>query len=341
MFLRDRESILQHFKNIVGSPFDASGNRRTLVLMVRKYPVDEWLDSSIGMLKLQVANEGVVDLLLNLLCSAKAAGVDTNNFVVFSGQQEYCTLIESLGVKAVLHKSLGDMPKEAAESYANRVFTKMMWLKVTSVYAALMSGFHVLFQDVDLVWMQDPIPFLVQHEKYDIIFMDDGARTPRFAPYFTNTGFYFVRNTPKSLHLLHRLSLAVGEIDFTASHQATLIRHMTELQGAFGLQILVLNDREFPSGRMYHEQQRYVNDVKKHRVTPYVWHMCWTANRDQKVVYYKDLGLWFLPVTDYGSHMCESAPSLLEHFHRHPGANIYDTCCTTGDYWKSYKKATP
>lgn len=263
MFLRDRASIIEHFKSIVGEPIDANGNRRTLTLMV--------------------ANEGVLDLLINLLCSARAANVDVNNFVVFSGQPEYCKMIESLGVKAIYHASLGDMPKEAAESYADRVFTKLMWLKVTSVYTALHAGFHVLFQDVDLVWIKDPVPYLLQHDRYDVIFMDDGARTPRFAPYFTNTGFYFVRHTPKTLHLLHRLSLAVGEIDFTASHQATLIRHLTEIQGAFGLQILVLDDREFPSGRMYHEQQRYVEDVKNHKVVPFVWHMCWTANRGQKV----------------------------------------------------------
>ena len=223
--------------------------------------------------------------MLNLLCSARAANVDLRNFVVFSGQQEYCNVIETMGVKAFYHPSLGDLPKEAAGNYADRVFTKMMWLKVTSVYLTLATGFHVLFQDVDLVWVKDPVTFLENQDKYDIIFMYDGARTPRFAPYFTNTGFYFVRQTAVTIQLFHRLVLAVGEIEYTASHQATLIRRITEAQGAFGLQILILDDRQFPSGRMYHEQHKYVQDVKDHVVVPYVWHMCWTANRSQKVPY--------------------------------------------------------
>ena len=113
--------------------------------------------------------------------------------------------------------------------------------------------------------------------------MDDGARTPRFAPYFTNTGFYYVRRNEKTLYMMEKLLKAVGEIDYTASHQATLIRHLTETQAAFGLQILVLDDNLFPSGRMYHEHPEFVHKVVQHKSHPYVWHMCWTANRDQKV----------------------------------------------------------
>ncbi len=224
-----------------------------------------------------------MDLLLNFLCSAKAAQLDMTEFVIFLGQQESVETIEAMGVHAFFHASLGDMPKQAADHYMDKTFGKIMWLKITSVYVALHAGFHVLFQDVDLVWMKNPIPYLESLVSHDIIFMDDGARTPRFAPYFTNTGFYFVRHNARTLYLLERLILSAGELDYTASHQATLIRHLTETQASFGLQIFVLDDRMFPSGRMYHEQQAYVENVKNHVVTPFVWHMCWTANRNQKV----------------------------------------------------------
>ena len=147
------------------------------------------------------------------------------------------------------------MPKLAAESYADRTFAKVMWIKATAVYIALAAGFDILFQDVDLVWMRDPIAYL--HDKllsqdilspsekstantdkspsssssavplssYDILFMDDGARTPRFAPYFTNTGFYFVRHNERTNYFMERLLRSYGEILFTASHQATFIRY--------------------------------------------------------------------------------------------------------------------
>jgi hypothetical protein len=88
---------------------------------------------------------------------------------------------------------------------------------------------------------------------------------------------------------LERLIRSVGEISYTSSHQATLIRHLTESIALINLKILVLPDDQFPSGRMYHEQKEFVLDVKEHRKTPYVWHMCWTDNRDQKVNIFKML----------------------------------------------------
>lgn len=160
------------------------------------------------------------------------------------------------------------------------------------MYISIAAGFNVLFQDVDLVWMRDPVPYLVAQEKHDIIFMDDGARTPRFAPFFTNTGFYFVRHNERTEYFAERLLKSVGEIDYTASHQATLIRYLTETQAAFGLQVLVLDDNLFPSGRMYHEHPEFVEAVKGYSKHPYVWHMCWTANRDQKVVIFSSGHDW-------------------------------------------------
>eukprot|EP01035_Chromulina_nebulosa_P017974 gene17974-23606_t len=173
----------------------------------------------------------------------------------------------------------GSVPREAADTYADRTFTKLMWLKVTSVYVALYAGFDVIFQDADLVWIKDPTEFLHEQKNYDMIFMDDGARTMRFGPLFTNTGFYYIRNCEKTLYL-----------------QEKLIRS---------------------AGQMYHHQQEYVNQVKKHEIIPYVWHMCWTDNREQKVHHLKDIGMWFLQESEF---MQDDI--------------VTKVCCVSGDYWK-------
>jgi len=239
----------------MGPPVDSQGNTRTALLMV--------------------ANEGVLDLVLNFMCSTSAAGIDMSSFVVFLGQEEYKDVVVAMGGKAMYHKALGEMPAQSAESYADRTFSRVMWLKVTSVYIALSAGFNVIFQDADLVWMADPVPFLMSGErlKYDSIFMDDGARTPRFSPFFTNTGFYFLRRSERVMLMQERMIRSVGEISYTASHQATFIRHLTESHYAFGLQILILDDNLFPSGQMYHHQPAFVGLVKNYEKKPYVWHM--------------------------------------------------------------------
>ena len=113
-----------------------------------------------------VANEGVLDLVLNFICSCRegAANVDLSTVVVFLGQPEYAPLIESMGAKAIYHPFYGNIPKKAAGSYGDNVFGKMMWLKTTSVYVTQQAGFDVIFQDADLVWLNDPIPFLQQQK---------------------------------------------------------------------------------------------------------------------------------------------------------------------------------
>lgn len=201
LFLRHREELRSEFLRIMGAPVDSAGKPRTALLMV--------------------ANAGVMDLVLNFMCSTSAAGIDMSSFVVFVGQAEYRDLIVAMGGKAIFHPALGEMPSISAASYADRTFSRVMWLKVTSVYVALSAGFNVIFQDADLVWIQDPVPFLMSGDrlKYDMIFMDDGARTPRFSPFFTNTGFYFVRHSERVMLMQERLIRSVGEISYTASHQ--------------------------------------------------------------------------------------------------------------------------
>lgn len=132
---------------------------------------------------------------------------------------------------------------------------------------------------------------------------------------------------------MERLARTAGEIDYTCSHQATFIRHLTETYYLFGVQVIILDDREFPSGQMYHHQKAYVDQVKHHYVTPYVWHMCWTDNRQQKITYLKDLGMWYLQPTSHENGMCEIASEMLSWIQA-TGRSVLDECCIIGDYFK-------
>jgi hypothetical protein len=114
------------------------------------------------------------------------------------------------------------MPKNAAGNYGDEIFSQMMWLKITSVYIALTSGYNVLFQDTDLVWFRNPIPYL-EKMKEDITFMDDGARSPRFTPFFANSGFYYMKYNKRVLYLQELMIRTIYEIGFTHSHQGYYI----------------------------------------------------------------------------------------------------------------------
>lgn len=95
LFLAHRDELIAEFVRIMGPPIDEHGNVRTALLMV--------------------ANAGVMDLVLNFLCSTAAAGIDMSSFVIFLGQGEYAALVRSMGAKSMYHPALGDMPAQSAE----------------------------------------------------------------------------------------------------------------------------------------------------------------------------------------------------------------------------------
>jgi hypothetical protein len=126
-FMQDRQVLIDLFLAEMGDPIDpVTGERRVAFVML--------------------ANSGMVDLVINFMCSARAANIDLKDVVVFVGDHESKAIMENLGLKSFMHPSAGMMPKQAAGFYGDKSFTYMMWLKVTSVYIASTAGFDVLFQ---------------------------------------------------------------------------------------------------------------------------------------------------------------------------------------------------
>lgn len=108
-------------------------------------------------------------------------------------------------------------------------------------------------------------------------------RTPRFTPFYVNSGFYYQKYTNQSLFLMEKMLKSISEIAVTHSHQATLTRHITEAHHLTGLQVAVLSQEEFPSGILFHHDKKYIQRLVNYEVVPSVFHMCWTTSRAEKV----------------------------------------------------------
>lgn len=127
---------------------------------------------------------------------------------------------------------------------------------------------------------------------------DDGNRQIRFAPYSANSGLYFVRSNGRSKHLFRSMMYA-GDIIFASrSHQQILIQMLAEHNSLSGLRVKVLSREDtefpFPSGYHYNMNRNYMKQLAKGEKKPYVFHMCWTLNREDKVAYMKQMGMWYL-----------------------------------------------
>ena len=318
--LENLDTLKKQFQAKVGSPVDpVTNNTRTIIVMV--------------------ANEGVYDLLLNFVCSAEAVGLDKKDIIVFTGTRSFAYLVDNLGVNSLYSTALGSMPEHAAGSYLDKTFSRMMWFKTTSVYLAISCGFHVMFQDVDLVWLENPVPYLLSIEA-DVAFMDDGARSPRYTPFFVNSGFFLVKNNPRTRYFEEKMSkCGPSEIGYTHSHQSVLIRHVSECHHFAGLSVFVLDRELFPSGQAYHENKPYIRRIQARSYKPFVFHMCWTTNRVDKLRYFKEIGLWYLPDEEEGAQtVCSSAKKAQTWVQAasksRGGKSVPAHCCQTSKYWK-------
>jgi hypothetical protein len=133
--------------------------------------------------------------------------------------------------------------------------------------------------------------------RYDVT-LDDGNREERYSPYSANSGFYYVRSNERSKMLFRRMMYA-GEIVLSSrSHQEILIQQLADLNELIGLKIKVLNrkDYDFPGGWHFNHvlDDSFMRSFVAGKSDPYIFHMSWTANKNDKLKYLKQMGMWYV-----------------------------------------------
>jgi hypothetical protein len=84
------------------------------------------------------------------------------------------------------------------------------------------------------------------------------------------------------------------------SHQAALTGLINEFVSWKGLRVKVFRwgpNNPFPGGVEYHRNRQYMKNMltKKFddQLEPYVFHMSWTTNKDNKLKFFQQLGEWY------------------------------------------------
>lgn len=270
-----------------------------------------------------VSNFGQSELLTNFVCAAQARDLDTSSILVFATDVETKELAERLGLTAFYDErvssfirileyiaclplethwsfpqNFGSMPSEAAGHYGDTKFTMMMMAKVICVQMVSALKYSILFQDVDIVWYKDPVKFFENtHEDFDLLFQDDGGHSVRYAPYSANSGFYYVRYNARTEYFFSSLLLAGDLILKTDSHQQALIALLSEHVSLYGLKVKVFSrdEEEFPGGYHFHQKSgAYMKKMFAGDVEPYIFHMSWTLNKQNKLLFLRQMGEWWV-----------------------------------------------
>ena len=195
------------------------------------------------------------------------------------------SVIRATGAMGYYHASFTTVPRAASGGYLDKVFVMMMWYKAFSLHVLLRMGFHVLFQDVDLVWFKSPLQHMHKHMQndqgefeYEAYLSDDGARAIRYSPFFANSGFYYLRSTESTRSFSYSVMLGFDILHATGSHQNVFTFRLLENMELFpNTKKKFLNLLDFPSGVKFHHDKNFMQKIVKKTAHPFIFHMCWTG----------------------------------------------------------------
>mmetsp|Transcript_1784 Transcript_1784/g.3441 ORF Transcript_1784/g.3441 Transcript_1784/m.3441 type:complete len:608 (-) Transcript_1784:88-1911(-) len=299
IFLKNVDSVLKDLKKLLQKR-DVVKNNTVIVLTV---------------------NKGQSELLTNFVCSARSRGFDVGNILVFPTDLESKALSEGLGVATYFdEKNLGTLPSGEAKVYGDPIFAAMMYAKVLCVLYVSLLGHDVLFSDVDVVWFRDPLTYFHDEsnrdiQKFDILFQHDGSSQPRYNPFSANSGFYYVRANKKTQYLFTSLLYDGGLIRKSKSHQQVLVQLLNEHSSMFGLNVKVFDKIEtsmFPGGYHYHLDWDTMRAIFNGESDAFIMHMSWTENKDNKLLFFRQMGEWYVDNKCIGEEMIDRFSSDIE-----------------------------
>ena len=128
-----------------------------------------------------MANHGQSELLLNFLCNAHYRNIDISGILVFATDVITRDLMRAMNVTVYYHDQLfSRFPSQAAAQFADKTYGAMLTAKSFCFQLASMLGYDILFQDVDVIWYKDPLPFFQNKSlmNMDVMLAYDGNDQP-------------------------------------------------------------------------------------------------------------------------------------------------------------------
>jgi hypothetical protein len=163
--------------------------------------------------------------------------------------------------------------------------------------------------------------FFVSHSLFVLL----SSRYIEHTHSISHTGFYFVRYNERTLFLFNRLLKMGDTIARYKSHQAALTAAINEAVSWIGLKVKVWkwgNQNAFPGGVEFHRRKDLMKKFIQGEadVKPYIFHMSWTQNKDNKKLFLQQLGEWRVKdnCESGAAECCLVEPNIVCHYRDKP-----------------------
>lgn len=147
------------------------------------------------------------DLALNFVCNLHRLRIP--NYIVLAMDRPVYRYLSAHGANVFFYE---DTPRRrlladpGGDRFGSTAFVETSRRKSLLVLKVLRLGYSVVFSDVDVVWVRDPIPHLVAHP-FDFVMQSDRNHNDRDAAlnYNLNSGFYLARASSRSVMALRAI----------------------------------------------------------------------------------------------------------------------------------------
>jgi len=305
-----------------------SGSERRAT--ARLQPYREHLDARRARLGERVARLGVETVLAMTFNAPYAAlfenwdrscqqhGIDARaRTIVFPMDRESEAVAQRLGYATFADpESYGAYGQDPDVPFGDLQWTDCLFMKNAVMGDMLATGVDVLFQDVDMVWRRDPIPYLhtkAHHEHWDFMLQQAGQNAI-FQPLYYNSGFVYARSNEFS-RLTWDCILDNQRFCYLYKSQQAPVNIVMNTFRERGLRTCALEEALFVNGHLIPAQPQ-PNQRTLHP-NAFVIHFNWTDGLAAKHDRLRDHGLWYLdtpaPVRDAAPRVVRSASRHGEH----------------------------
>ena len=176
-------------------------------LLTRITSDDETRNSHVVVL---AANYAYRDLALNFACNLRRLKV--SNYIFFALDEKAYIFLRNRGINVFYHglaqtletlrlenKQADSGEKEAV--FGTRDFIHTSQLKSRLVLEILRLNYDVLFSDVDVFWLQDPVSFMSSFKEDVIIQSDAKSHEGQALNYNLNSGLYYARASRQAVKM--------------------------------------------------------------------------------------------------------------------------------------------
>jgi len=240
--------------------------------------------------------EFLENVLQNLM-DISLSGCEVRIMAASRDEDELLELIKKykLAIYVDVEKGLDEIPSSIAGShdYGTPCFNQLMHQKVFFIHRNLHAYRHVIYSDLDVAWLRNPIPHLNEiHKKYAFAFQSEAQSVCRKILCF---GFLSIRSSIVSRYYFGILARSLKSSASLALYESDqeILNRLYQSSRYLHRAVYILSETLFPNGLGYKLLAKDDEDAQlTQRLQPYIFHANFVVGLPKKRCLLEKYGNW-------------------------------------------------